>query len=147
MIIRAVFVAVSMLLVVAADGSSQDKKVQFKVTADELADAFKADADAAKKKYEAETKDGAKPVLQVIGELKDVKKKDLTLKTTGKIAVVLLVKNIDEKAVAGKRISGTGTFKEFKSNTVFIECQEVDLKLMGSLPWPWLIAQNGQPPR
>jgi hypothetical protein len=114
--------------------------VRDKVDADDIASEFGKDASAATKKYQQRITTAGQECLVIAsisgvvetlgaGYNYDQENKALSLKTDSKIKVTLC--GVTNPPDATKRASITvayasGTFKEFKSNTVFIEVKEID---------------------
>lgn len=92
------------------------------VSAEGLAREFEKDAAAARKKYAA----GAKIIL--LGNVAEVKAKEVRLETGPKVRVVLKAKEVRGGAEAGKpamAFTASARVKSFDGKEVVVECDEV----------------------
>ena len=122
------FTALAFLL--PAKAFSQTGTLMKQATAEEVAKDFKDNADTAKKKYNPEPPKGGQggTIVQFkFQRLTDVDGKSLTLKTDGKIKVVINAKGLDQDTSGKKLVSCTAKFKEFKNNTVYFDSSDVKL--------------------
>lgn len=95
----------------------------------DLAKEFEKNADAAKKRYDPKPPKGATAggaYVKIGGEVDKADKGGVYLKTDSKVKVYIQTKKLPE---TGRFVAdGSGTFKDFKNNTVTLECKEVEYK-------------------
>jgi hypothetical protein len=92
------------------------------VSAAGLAKEFEKDADAAKKKYAPDT------TITLLGNVTEVKGKEVRLQTDSKVRIVLKAKEVRGGVEAGKEgmaLTASARVKSFDGKEVVVECEEV----------------------
>ena len=119
---------VSVFLAGLATAQDKPKPKMLRITVDDIANDFKANEAAARKRF-APPKDGVGGVIVQLESqrLQSVRKNELNLYAESSVKVVVIAKDFKETVKGSNLVTCSCTFRDFKNNTVYFDSSDVKI--------------------